>query len=171
MIQQANVGEKRWYALMAKPRQDKKLARYLGDLQVEHYLPLMKEKRQWSDRIKTMEVPVMSPYLFMKCRNEERCLAFDSGGVRSFVSRHGRVVVISEAEIKKIQDICKHGVDLSLIDDSIQPGDRVQITAGALKGMEGYVKEEHGRCRFYVRLDTLGCWAVWSIEKKYLKKL
>lgn len=170
MIQMSDRSNQ-WYALIAKPRQDKKLAQYLAFSAFEYYLPLVRQKHQWSDRTKNIDVPVMSPYVFVFTCEAERNRVFDSGSALSYVRRHGQTSIIAPNEIELIRHICTHGVEPTLQTATIQCGDRVQITAGPLKGMEGCILEVQGRWRFFVRLDGLGAWASCSIERKYLRRL
>ena len=167
----AQVENKLWYALITKPRQDKKLARYLESRNIEHYLPLIKVKKQWSDRLKTIEVPVMSPYLFIKSTQVDRKLVFGSGSVLEFVQNKGCPALISNSEIQLVQSICKYGIEPDFINTEIQCGDYVSISGGLFKGLIGQITEEHGRLRFGIRLEGLGCWARFVIDKRFVSKL
>ncbi|MBS1604608.1 MAG: UpxY family transcription antiterminator [Bacteroidetes bacterium] len=40
----------KWYALYTRPCKEKRVAELLGEKGVEHYCPLKKVQRQWSDR-------------------------------------------------------------------------------------------------------------------------
>lgn len=166
-----NVASKQWYALITKPRQDKKLARYLELQNIEHYLPLIKIRRQWSDRLKLVDIPVLSPYLFIKSSSEGRNTVFESGSALAYVRKNGKPAVISESEIQLVQYLCKHGVEPEFVSEEIHRGDYVQIVAGPLKGIKGWIVEEHGRMRLGLKLEGIDCWARFSIEKKYIRKL
>ena len=49
---------KKWIAVYTKPRHEKTLAQELEKKGIESYLPLLKERRKWSDRKKWVEFPL-----------------------------------------------------------------------------------------------------------------
>src|SRR5208282_2245935 len=55
-----------WYAVQTKARHERAVARYLRSQGLEEYLPLHTVQRQWSDRLKSVELPLLKGYLF--CR-------------------------------------------------------------------------------------------------------
>jgi transcription antitermination factor NusG len=60
-----NIEDPNWYAIFTKPRSEKKVHQRMLDQQIEAFLPLVKTVRQWSDRKKTVEVPLISSYVFV----------------------------------------------------------------------------------------------------------
>ncbi|MBC8342565.1 MAG: UpxY family transcription antiterminator, partial [Bacteroidetes bacterium] len=56
----------KWYAAYTKSRNEKKVSERLSEQAVEHYLPLHKILKQWSDRKKWVEEPVFKSYIFIK---------------------------------------------------------------------------------------------------------
>ena len=59
-----------WYAVYTKPRSEKKLADRLNEHGIEAYLPLRKTLKQWSDRKKMVEEPLITSYVFVNITNE-----------------------------------------------------------------------------------------------------
>ncbi|CAN0601278.1 unnamed protein product, partial [Ectocarpus sp. 12 AP-2014] len=57
---------KNWYVLYVKPKNEKKVAERLLSHQIEVYCPMIKEVKQWSDRKKTIEVPLFKSYVFVQ---------------------------------------------------------------------------------------------------------
>ena len=57
---------KKWIAVYTKPRHEKTVALELGKKGIESYLPLLKERRKWSDRKKWVEFPLFRSYVFVK---------------------------------------------------------------------------------------------------------
>ncbi|MEO6221006.1 MAG: transcription termination/antitermination NusG family protein, partial [Ginsengibacter sp.] len=52
------ISEKTWYVVYTRPRWEKKIAENLLRLGIEHYCPLNKVTRQWSDRKKKVLEPL-----------------------------------------------------------------------------------------------------------------
>lgn len=48
-----------WYAIYTKSRFEKKVHRDLQQSKFQVFLPLVKEIKKWSDRIKTVSVPLL----------------------------------------------------------------------------------------------------------------
>ena len=59
-----NNSEK-WIAVYTKPRHEKTVSNDLYKKGYEVYLPLLREKRKWSDRKKWIEFPLFKSYLFV----------------------------------------------------------------------------------------------------------
>ena len=47
----------KWFVLRVKPNHEKKVTQLLLELNFQAYNPIVKVKRKWSDRIKTIELP------------------------------------------------------------------------------------------------------------------
>ena len=56
----------KWYAIYTNPRAEKLVHLRLEETGVEAFLPLQKTYRQWSDRKKLVEKPLLSSYVFVK---------------------------------------------------------------------------------------------------------
>ena len=57
---------KNWIVVRSKPRSEKIAYAQLEEKGIEAYLPLLKERRKWSDRKKWVEFRLFSSYLFAK---------------------------------------------------------------------------------------------------------
>ena len=58
--------EKSWYAVYTNSRAEKRVSDRIEELGIETFLPLQKTLRQWSDRKKLVEKPLISSYVFVK---------------------------------------------------------------------------------------------------------
>ena len=57
---------KKWVAIYTKPRHEKLVKEQLLKKGYDVYLPLLTEKRRWSDRKKLVEFPLFKSYNFMQ---------------------------------------------------------------------------------------------------------
>jgi hypothetical protein len=73
----SNLHNRQWYALQIRPRFEKLAARHLNDKGYEGYLPVYTARRRWSDRMKSVEVPVIPGYTF--CRFDIQAETSHSG--------------------------------------------------------------------------------------------
>ena len=58
--------QKKWFVVYTIPRWEKKVALLLQQKGIEHYCPLNKVTRQWSDRRKIVVEPLFKGYVFVK---------------------------------------------------------------------------------------------------------
>src|SRR5258708_31878665 len=59
--------ELRWYALHTRARHERAVEHRLREQGMEAFLPTVRETHRWSDRKKTVEVPLFSCYVFVRC--------------------------------------------------------------------------------------------------------
>ena len=61
-----------WYVVYTKSKQEKKVAEGLKKLGIEAYCPLVTVMKQWSDRKKKVEVPLINSYVFVNIDERQR---------------------------------------------------------------------------------------------------
>ena len=124
----------RWYTLYTKPRFEKRVQKELEFNGVECYLPLHSTPRVWSDRVKLVDMPLFSSYIFVKSNESEiRSLVRTTGVVR-IVFYNGKPAVIREQEIEAIKMFIDAAAGKVLC-----LGDEVEILAGSLKHKSGKI--------------------------------
>ncbi len=159
--------EPSWYALYTKSRAEKKVYEELKMLGIETYLPLKREQRQWSDRKKWVEVPVISSYIFIKIKPQQYRDVFNARGVVAYVSHKGQAVAIPEREIEAMRRTVENKLAFSVESNTLKKGEKVTITSGPLKGIEGEVEEIQGKKKLYLRISHIGIcsfliWTRWN---------
>ena len=70
----AGTDIEKWFAVQTRARHEKVVAQRLSDKGVGTFLPLIKQVHRWSDRQKTVELPLFGCYVFVKLApmNQER---------------------------------------------------------------------------------------------------
>jgi transcription antitermination factor NusG len=150
--------EKYWHAIYVSSRTEKKISENLQSKNIEAYVPIVKTMRQWSDRKKMVELPLMNGYVFVKISEKEKDVVAQTRGVVNFVRSEGRIAVIREFEINRLKQLVELGYQLeaSSISKIYKEGDKVKISSGALKGIEGYVVEGRDSRSIEVLLESIG---------------
>ncbi len=154
-----------WYALYTKSRAEKKVYEDLKNQGIEVYLPLKREQRQWSDRKKWVEVPVISSYIFIKISPSQYRDVFNARGVVAYVSHKGKAVAIPEREIEAMRRTVENKLAFSVESDKLKKGETVTITSGPLKGIEGEVEEIQGTKKLYLRISHIGYMLVLNLDE------
>ncbi len=141
-----------WYAIYTKSRFEKKIFTALQKKSIQAFLPLLKEKRRWSDRIKTIQVPMLPSYVFVRlCESQFTKLYYLPGFVR-LVSFEGKPCIIKAKEIELMEQITRHGLAVKKA-NVCEIGDVVRIVNGPLKGWEGTIEQKMGKDRILFYLD------------------
>ncbi len=143
-----------WFAIYSRSNFEKKLYRGLRQSGLEAFLPLVKEKRAWSDRLKTIEVPLLPCYVFTKLARNQLHLAYPLPGFVRYVTFDGKPSVVRGEEIKLLQQIIAHGMRTYPAAQCTM-GDRVRVVRGALKGWEGKVERTRGTSRIVFQLESI----------------
>jgi transcription antitermination factor NusG len=125
--------------------------------QIEAYVPLVKTMKQWSDRKKMVELPLLNSYVFVKIDLKEKDKVAQTKGVVNFVRHCGEIAKIREQEINQIKQLVDLGYHLeaSGCKKDYKEGDKVKITSGALKNIEGFVTESKEGRFIEVVLDSI----------------
>jgi transcription antitermination factor NusG len=165
--------EKYWHAIYVSSRTEKKISENLQSKNIEAYVPIVKTMRQWSDRKKMVEMPLMNGYVFVNISEKEKDKVAQTRGVVNFVRSEGKVAVIREFEINRLKQLVKLGYQLEAesISKSYKEGDKVKISSGALKGIEGYVVEGKDSRSIEVLLESIGQCIRVKLPKELLLSL
>ena len=143
-----------WKVLYVKPRNEKKVAALLAKLGIVVYCPLVTETRQWSDRKKKVEVPLLNSYVFVQIEEKEREMVFQVPGVVRYMFWLGNPAVVRDHEIKLMQDWLS-GENVRAEIERLQVGDRMEIKTGPFKDKKGIVQEIN-KNRIQLILPDLG---------------
>ncbi len=148
------VSPLKWYAVYTRSRFEKKLYEALQNSGFTVYLPMIKEKRIWSDRIKSVMVPLLPSYLFVKLPENKYHLVYCFPGFVRFVSFEGKCSEINESEIGLLKSIERYGLHAETNKIGYNSGDLVKVVKGPLLGCEGKIDRTKGS-RVIFQLDSI----------------
>jgi transcription antitermination factor NusG len=158
----------KWYAVYTRPRWEKKVAEYLLEKGIEHYCPLNKVVRQWSDRKKVVLEPVFKGYIFVKPVEEKKWEIRKIPGILNYVYWLGKPAQIKEQEILTIKKFLNEFDNVEVEKKGLTVNTPVRITRGVLMNYEGMVIEVFGN-RAVVKIDALDIQLSAQFEKKNLE--
>lgn len=162
-----------WRVIYVSSRQEKKVTEMLSRLEIQNYLPLIKTLRQWSDRKKWVELPLFHGYVFVSPEKTRRDEVLQIPGVVKYLQYNGKDAIATNAEIDTIRAIIQNGYDVTEHDfnDSFEPGDRVSISQGPLKGYQGEFLRFGGDDYAIVHFESLGRALRVKLPKQLVKKI
>ncbi len=150
--------ERTWKVVYVASRQEKKLAKRLEQLGIEHYLPLNRKLQQWSDRKKWVEFPLFNGYLFVNPAPKQRDKVLEEPGAVAYVRYNGGDALISDKEVEIIKNVTESGYSLEAVNtpDDFEIGEQVKVLEGPLKGHKVDIIRRNDMSEFLVSFDTLG---------------
>lgn len=165
------MSEYNWYALYTKSRSEKKTALELQIKQIEVFLPMIKTIRQWSDRKKMVEVPLINSYLFVKVSEREYYDVLNTPGAVKYISFGGKASPIREDQIDLLKKMIKAEISLEVSHEKIEVGQRIKIIAGPFIGTQAEVVQIKNNTKLIVRFDQLSVSFLAEISKNDLELL
>jgi len=149
-------GTPHWYAVQTRARHEKVVAHRLQEQGVPTYLPIVTEVHRWSDRKKTVELPLFSCYLFAKLMptNEDRLRVLTLDGVFQLVGGGRQGTPIPDEQITAVRALIEGQLPVSAY-PFLKIGQRVRIRSGALSGVEGILVSRNGDRTLVVSVDAI----------------
>ena len=147
----------KWYAVYTDSRAEKKVLQELMKKDIDCYLPLKIEKKQWSDRIKVVENPLIRGYIFVNVSNREYYDVLITRGARRYVCFEGNPTAIPENQIKDLKQFIEClNTEVEVTSERITKGTFVKIVSGPLCGVSGEVVDIRGKRSIVLRFNNLG---------------
>jgi transcription termination/antitermination protein NusG len=143
-----------WFALRVRPNYEKPVAAALRGKGFQEFLPLIRMKKQWSDRVKEMDVPLFPGYLFCRLNLEERMPLITTPGFLYLVGIGKQPEAVEESEISAIQSVLQSGLAVTSW-PTLMLGQRVQLKYGPLRGLQGVLTKIATKHRIYVSVTLL----------------
>lgn len=151
-----DTGSVKWYPVYTHPRAEKKAFQALTNKGVNAYLPLHRQLKKWSDRKKWVEEPFLKSYIFVNIREHEQTEILMTKGVARFIYFSGRIASMPERQINDLRLLLASPYELEVTEEGLQPGERIVIKAGPLKGITGEIISFRSQKQFLIRLENLG---------------
>ena len=143
-----------WFALYTKPHNEIKVAEKLLSMGIEAYCPTIVVEKQWSDRKKKIQQPLLNSYVFVKLNDQERALVFAVPGVVRYLFWLGKPAIVKDSEILAIKEMLEESYKAITV-TGVQPGSTITLQEGVFKGQSATFVEQKGNKTILV-LDGLG---------------
>lgn len=143
-----------WFALTARARHEKVVADNLQYKGLESFLPLYRARRQWTDRVQPVDLPLFPGYVFCRFAYASRMGVLNTPGVISVVEFSGGPAPVADDEIVRIRAIQASGLP-SQPWPYVHVGQKARIERGALAGLEGVLIREKDALRVVVSVTLL----------------
>jgi len=143
-----------WFALQVRPRHEKNVAAHLMARGYTHFLPLYRTRRRWSDRVKILDLPLFTGYVFSRFDPQNRLPILTVPGVVGVVGFGRGPEPVDPSELAVIQRITMNGAPAEPW-PYLNVGQRVRVERGPLAGIEGILIQLRSRSRIVVSVSLL----------------
>ncbi|HEY0895600.1 MAG TPA: UpxY family transcription antiterminator [Sphingobacteriaceae bacterium] len=161
----------KWYPVYTNPRAEKKAHQQLLQKGIESYLPLTRTLKQWSDRKKWVEEPLISSYIFVHITARELEQVLMTPGICRFIYFSGKIASMPESQITNLKLLLATDSQLEISARHFQKGEQVLIKAGPLQGLQGELVEFQSSKRLLLRIDHIGQSVLIQVSKAFIEPL
>ena len=143
-----------WYALHTRSRHEKVVRDQLGAKGVTNLLPLWHKRSVWKDRIKMVEVPLFSGYIFGHFPLKHKLEVLQTVGVVRIVGLNGYPLPVPNEQIEAVQTMIAQHLHYDP-HPFLQEGMRVRVKRGVLRGAEGILVAKKQHYRLVISVDLI----------------
>jgi len=157
LIPSVVANDAQWFAIHTRARHEKRVADRLLEQGLTTYVPLLKETHRWSDRKKTVEVPLFGCYVFAKfdpSSSQARTRICRTDGVLQILGMQGEAIPIPDQQIDAVRILVNEQLPYSL-HPFLKIGERVRVRGGAMDGVEGILVARDGDRTLVVSVDVI----------------
>ncbi len=145
-----------WYALHTRSRHEKIVAQRLEEWGVTTFLPMITEVRRWSDRKKSVQLPLFGCYMFARFASSrtDRLRVLGIDGVLRLEGARGEGSPIPDEQVDAVRRLVESELPWAS-HPFLKIGQRVRIRSGALDGLEGILVSRNGDSTLVISVDAI----------------
>lgn len=170
MVSKTTIGALKWYPVYTHPRSEKKAYAALIGKGIEAYLPLQRRLKQWSDRKKWVEEPLIKSYLFVRITDHTQGEILMTKGIARFIYFSGKIAAMPDVQINELKLLMASSLELEISEENLQPGEKIKIKAGPLKGITGEIISYRSQKQLLIRLENLGCSIIVNVAASLIDR-
>lgn len=166
------IDERNWYAVYTKPRSEKKVEERMIEEGIEVFLPLIKTVRQWSDRKKTVVLPLIPSYVFVNMPEIDLNKTLPIHGTVNVLKHLGKPAKIRDVEIDNLRILSSNSENNDISSCvNVGRGDSVEVVNGPFMGLIATCVKQGNNHRVVVKIDSLGSCFNVNIPLSFLRKI
>ncbi|WP_445749688.1 UpxY family transcription antiterminator [Polaribacter sp.] len=150
----AILEKEHWFVLYCKPNTEKSTAKKLERLGIHVYCPTKTEIRQWSDRKKKVEVPVLPSMMLVCVSEKDRNQVFQATTVIRYLFWEGKPAIVRHKEVEALKEALSQPDNIVSIENDINT-QSLMLSILGINLKNGQLKYKT-KTHLYVRLERLG---------------
>ena len=145
-----------WFAVYTQSRAEKKVFERLEKAGVETFLPLVAILKQWSDRKKKVEQPLIKSYVFVKANILNLNSVLYIPGVLNILKYLGKPAIVKDSEIENLKILVNNNEHVQEIDSiDLSKGEIIEVVKGPFTGLIAKYIHNSGKHRVIVEVEAL----------------
>jgi transcription antitermination factor NusG len=159
-----------WYAVRVRSNSEHTSATILQSMGYEVFLPVYRVKRKWSDRMKEINIPLFTGYLFCSLDLKKRLPVLQAPGVVDFVGCGKTILPVPEEEIAAVRAMVSSQLAIQPW-PYLQVGDKVRLEHGPLAGVEGTIIDMKNCTRLVVSISILQRAVAADVDPEWVQRI
>lgn len=151
LLQPAPAGAA-WLVVHARPRAEKKITVFCQVHGLGFYLPLREKIHIYGGRRRVHALPLFAGYVFCRVDPRGRTLLAQNQHTANVLDVYDQAGLL--AQLRQVRQALAAGQIVEVL-PYLEAGNRVRVTAGPLRGLEGVVLRAKGRTRIVVNVDMI----------------
>ena len=164
-----------WYVIRTRHNCERKLLETLTNAGIKAEVPTYTTLKQWSDRKKKCEVPLLNSIVFVKMNEQKLNDSYQYNHVNGILKDLGKPAIVRAEEMEILRSIAREwsGETITQLghEEQFEPGDSVKITRGPFKGVIGELIALKGKHQVRIALKTIDVQFAVAISKAQVQKL
>lgn len=160
-----------WFAITTKYKCEKYVTEVIQRMGFDAYVPLLRKTKRYTRKIKTYEIPLISCYAFVKISAADKVRVLQVPYVHNFVRFDGKITSVPEHEMQMMRRVVGEISDVIAEPRLWTRGDKVEVIAGNLTGIQGTLIEQNGKHEFIIELETLGYQLRMVVDRSVLRRV
>lgn len=147
--------DKSWFAIYVKSRTEKRVSEELDKQGIDHYLPLIKVLKQWSDRKKWVSEPLFKSYIFVHIDPSQHFDVLKTYNVVRYISFERKAVTVPPQQIEAIKFFLDDAEPEEVTEGSWEKGKQVEVIAGNMTGLIGELVEVKKKHKVRIKIEAI----------------
>jgi transcription antitermination factor NusG len=158
-----------WRAAQVRTNREFSVSAALRGKGYETFVPAYLRVREWSDRKKSSEWPLIAGYVFFRTALDgAQALVVSTPGVLRMVGFGGRIASIEDIEIERVRTVANSSLRMEPW-PYIKQNSQVRITRGSLAGIQGTVLKVSESTVLVVSIDMLQRSVAVHIDRSWVE--
>lgn len=161
-----------WFVVKTLSRAEKVVSQRLSEMGHKVYLPMQTTIRQWSDRKKKIDVPLISSTLFIHSEVSALSSLYEVQGFHSILQFLGKPAIVRDDEINNIKLLLQDKIDIQEeAFEKINKGEFVEVIRGPMQGIIATSVEQQRNYKLIIQIESLGRQFVVHVPRSQVRKV
>ena len=144
-----------WYVFYVTAKHERKVEKLLIRDGYTSYLPLIITLKQWAQRKKYVEEPLLKSYIFVKIKKNQIYDVLQTPSIVTYIRFMGEPAVVPQEQIDLIKDLIENKTKFNISNEKVKIGELITLKSGPFTGYKGVVKEFRGSKKLLVSLESI----------------